>query len=491
MTVRSEDFAIASSRAIEPYFYRAPHPDNVRPKEYQHAGVEYHLARDHALYGDAPGLGKSAECVLLGNAIEAESTLVICPASLRLNWEREVWMWSTIPNVTTYPILKARDGVSLVHNYVITSYDMLRSDGIFDAIMERRWDHLVMDEAHYLKEPKGNARTHRICAPDGLMSVAGRITLASGTILPNQPIECYNIFRLLDWDAIGRASLESFREYYYGLGEGFVRKRVLDPETQVWQSKLVWSDEVRNQPRNLDDLQRRLRRSIMVRRLKEQVMHELPRKQWHPFPIVATASMRAALRHPGWEAAERLYEMDPGAFDNDIPVGGGISTARLLLGEAKAPAVADFVEDLLDSGVEKVVVGAWHLSVLAYLRKRLEKYSLVYMDGSTSPARKQQAVDQFQTQDEVRIMLGQMLPLGEGWTLTRAQDVVLAEPFWVPGKNDQLLERIHRLGQQGDYVLGHIPVVPGSLDERIMSRAIEKDQHIHAALDKRWDDPLK
>ena len=72
------------SRAVAPAFYRAPHPDGVTPYEYQLAGVEYHLVRDHALFGDAPGLGKSAECILLGNAIEAEHTLVICPASLRL-----------------------------------------------------------------------------------------------------------------------------------------------------------------------------------------------------------------------------------------------------------------------------------------------------------------------------------------------------------------------------------------------------------------------
>jgi len=78
-----------------------------------------------------------------------------------------------------------------------------------------------------------------------------------------------------------------------------------------------------------------------------------------------------------------------------------------------------------------------------------------------------------------------MLPLGEGWTLTAAQDAVLAEFDWVPGKNDQLLDRIHRMGQKGNYLIGHIPVVPGTLDERMLSTAIDKDIHIHKALDKR------
>ncbi len=139
-------------------FYRAPHPEGVTPYEFQHAGVEYHLSRNHALFGDAPGLGKTAECVLLGNAIQARRTLVICPASLRLNWEREVRAWSTIEGLNTYPILSGRDGVSHRAHYVITSYSMLLNQGIYDAIMDLRWDHLILDEAHALKDPKGNKR---------------------------------------------------------------------------------------------------------------------------------------------------------------------------------------------------------------------------------------------------------------------------------------------------------------------------------------------
>ena len=80
-------------------------------------------------------------------------------------------------------------------------------------------------------------------------------------------------------------------------------------------------------------------------------------------------------------------------------------------------------------------------------------------------------------------MLGQMQPLGEGWTLTAAQDVVLAEPYWVPGRNDQLLDRVHRFGQKGDMVIGHVPVVPDSLDERIMATVVSKDASIYKALD--------
>ena len=468
------DFDIQRSRATEPLFYDAPRPSTVLPKQYQLAGVEYALARDNMLFGDAPGLGKTAECIMLGNAIEAKRTLVVCPASLRLNWEREIWAWSTIPDVTTYPVLKSKDGVSPDHNYVIISYALLTNPSVLNAIMDLRWDHLILDEAHALKDPKGNKRTRVLCAPDLIPSVVGRITMASGTILPNQPIECYNALRLLNWDAIDRMSLRAFRNYFYELGSGFVTIR----------GRVQWSNRVRNVPCNLDELQFRLRKNIMIRRVKEQVLHELPAKQWHLFPLELTAGIRKALKHPGWAEAEKLYEMDADSFISGVPVDGAVATARRELGEAKAPSIADYVEQMLLEGVYKIVVAAWHHSVLDLLKERLSKHGLVYMDGSTSAARKQEVVDQFQTDEDIHIILGQMLPLGEGWTLAKAQDVVLSEPDWVPGKNDQMLDRIHRIGQEGDYILGHVPVVPDTLDERILSTAIAKDQNIYRALDE-------
>ncbi len=478
------DFDIEASRAVKPSFYIAPTPEGMKPKQYQLAGVEYVLARDHALIGDSPGLGKSAEAIMISNAIQANRTLVVCPASLRLNWEREIWMWSTIPNVSTYPVLKSKDGISPTADYVIISYDLLRNKSIFNAILDLRWDHLILDEAHYLKDPHGNQRTRVICAPDCLPSVTGRITMLTGTILPNQPIECYNAIRLLNWEAINCQSLQSFREYYYGIGSGMIRGLAYDATTQTSSFKLHWSDNVRNVPRNLAELQDRLRKNIMVRRLKEQVLHELPKKQWHPFPLEITSQIKQALDHPGWKKVEKLYELNDHTFDIGIPIDGAISTARRLLGEAKVSSVLAYIKQLISEGVNKLVVAAWHHSVLDYLYENLTSYNLVYMDGSTSPANKQKAVDKFQNDDRVKIILGQMLPLGEGWTLSIAQDVVLVEPDWVPGKNDQLLDRIHRIGQKGNHVIGHIPIVPGTLDERILGTAIKKDQNIYKALDK-------
>lgn len=482
------EFAIERSWATAPLFYRAPFPPGgFVPREYQHAGVEYALARDNVLIGDAPGVGKTCEAILISNAIEAKHTLVVCPASLRLNWEREIWRWSTIPNVRTYPTLLARDGVSPEAHYEIISYDLLRNQGILDALLALRWDHMILDEAHYLKNPEGNSRTRPICAEDALPSVVGRTTMLSGTILPNQPVECYNAVRLLDWGALDYMALDDFKDYYYGRGEGWItgRYQKRDPKTgeEYWTYGRHYSKRALKAPRNLDDLRERLRSRVMVRRTKKLVLPELPPKQWHVFPLESNARIKEALAHPGWVRVEQLYDMDPNAFDTSVPIDGEISTARRLLGEAKAPLVADYLHELRREGIEKVVIGAWHHSVLDYLREELEQYGLVYMDGSTSTARKQGAVDEFQEDPSIWGILGQMQPLAQGWNLSAAQDVVLAEFDWVPGNNDQLLDRPHRPGQEGSYVLGHVPIIPDTMDERLLGRAIEKAGDINIALD--------
>lgn len=483
-----DPFRIERSRALHPLFFRAPCPEGNDGRvlaDFQHAGAEYILARSHGLIGDEPGVGKTAQAIVISNALRAKRNLVICPASLRLNWEKEVWLWSTIENVRTYPILKAKDGVDLRANWVIISYDLLRRKEIVEAILSTTWDHVILDEAHAIKDPKGNKRTAAILPPDMIPSVAGRMTLLSGTIMPNQPIECYNAIRLLDWDAIDRMSLEDFREYYYDKGEGMVRRQVYDPKKLSMVSKVEFSTEVRNQPRNLAELQERLRGNIMVRRQKGDVMPQLPAKRYDMVPLSLTAEIRTALRHVGWSQASKLYELEGENFDGNVPIDGEISTARRMLGEAKAGPVCDYIEDLLAGGVEKLVVTAHHTSVLAIARGRLAKFGLAYMDGGVGQKKRQEAVDRFMKDPKCRIILGQTRVIGEGWTLTVAQDCLLMEPDWVPGVIEQSGDRIHRQGQKGDYVLIHVPVVPGSLDERIINMAVKKDASIHRALDKK------
>ena len=483
------DFWIARSRALAPLFARAPHPPQMEARDYQHAGVEFALARDHCLIGDEPGVGKTPQAIMISNALGTRKTLVICPASLRDNWAEEIWKWSTIPNVTTF--VGRKPGINSLRDFNILSYDALRNPGVLAGVMRERWDHVILDEAHAIKDPAGNTRSRPICAPDLLPSVTGRFTLLSGTILPNTPRECYNAARLLDWNCIEHMSLEEFNLHYYGEGGGMIRGPVWDEEKQAKISKVHWSQHVRNVPRHLEELQARLRGSVMVRRSKADVLPQLPPKQFHLVPLALTAELRTALAHPGWKEVGHLMELDPAGFAAHVGVDGAITTARRLLGEAKAKPACDYIEELLREGVAKLVVSAHHTSVLKIALERLQKHGLVFMDGHTPMRHRQQIVTQFQVDPDIRIILGQTQVLGEGHTLVAAQDIVLIEGDWVPGKLEQMVDRIHRIGQAGSYVQAHIPVVPGSLDEHILSTVIEKAKNIHLALDFRSKCELK
>jgi SNF2 family DNA or RNA helicase len=221
----------------------------------------------------------------------------------------------------------------------------------------------------------------------------------------------------------------------------------------------------------------------MVRRLKAQVLPQLPQKQFHLVPLAITTDMRAALRHPGWARVSQLIEMEAEDFASGIGVDGAVSTVMRLLGEAKVGPACDYIEELLAEGIEKLVIAAHHTSVLKVARERLAKYGLEYMDGGTPLRHRQAGVLEFQTNPKVRIILGQTQVIGEGFTLTAAQDIVLLEPEWVPGRIEQVVDRIHRIGQTGAYVQAHLPVVPGSLDETMVATAVAKSKDIHSALD--------
>ena len=186
--------------------------------------------------------------------------------------------------------------------------------------------------------------------------------------MPNQPKEIYNAVRLTNWEAINCASLEGFEEFYYDEGEGFItgfynewakghdpnRKIACLEETcghdVVRKYGSHWSRNVRNLPINLDDLRWRLRKHTMIRRLKEHVLTELPPKQWHLFPLENNAKVKKVLKSKAWAEVSKLYEIDGGVFDEGMPIDGSVSTAYRELGEATAPMVADYIEEMMQEG---------------------------------------------------------------------------------------------------------------------------------------------
>jgi hypothetical protein len=165
-------------------------PDGLDLYPYQKTGVDYCLRRNNALIGDEPGLGKTPQAIVIANEMKAKSILVVTPANIRLQWQERIHQWCTMKHrFLTYPILKSSDGVHPTAEWVIISYDLMRSPEIQAAIAQRTWDLIILDEAHKLKNPE-TKQTQALFGDDAVCQNAGYVLALTGTPLPNRPSEC-------------------------------------------------------------------------------------------------------------------------------------------------------------------------------------------------------------------------------------------------------------------------------------------------------------
>lgn len=446
---------------------------------FQKAGVEYALRRQNTLFGDVPGLGKTAQAICYANEIEAKRVLVICPANIRLQWVKMIRRWTTMQwPYTVYPILHGRHGVHPTANWTVVSYDLARTAAIGKALAKGSYDLLVLDEAHYLKTID-SLRTRAIFGGgeerhfDALAGRAGSIVGLTGTPLPNRPREAYTLARGICFDAIDWASEETFTKR-------FNPSKVVTGERGDG-SPYTYVDE---RSGRFGELQARLRANFMVRREKHGpngVMGQLQLPIYDIVHVEETGAIKAALK------AESMLDIDPENLEGaDIATLGSIATVRRMMGIAIAPLAADYIEMCLDGGEEKIVLFGHHHEVLDILEARLRKYGLVRIDGSVSQVQRQKRVDEFRTNPRVQICLGNLISMGIG--TDGLQDVcrhaVIAEADWTPGNNQQGVDRLDRGGQTGQ-VQADFLVARNSFSERILAGALRKNKTTHAALDRR------
>jgi SWI/SNF-related matrix-associated actin-dependent regulator 1 of chromatin subfamily A len=448
---------------------RAPSGKSYLP--YQRAGIEYGVEKRDILIGDEPGLGKTIQALGICNELEHESVLVVCPASIRLNWLREIknWYMNDTKSIKVYQ--NSKEGMASYNNIAIVSYELAKNEGVFNGLMERKWDTLIIDEAHYLKTMDA-ARTRAIFGGGrGLFKDrfiaqnVDSIIALTGTPLPNRPRECYTLARALCPEAIDWMSYEQFCYRF-------------NPSAQIFVDDKLITKEERGR---LPELQARLRSNFMIRRLKADVLKDLPDKRYELAYVEPDGVIRDIIRRERMLNFKISDLMDPRS-----EIMGMLSTLRREMGEAKVPRVVEHIKYLFDTvEVPKIVLFAHHRSVMDALAAQLHKYGVVQVRGGMSSVAKDKSVQSFQTDPNLRLFMGQMDSAGFGIDgLQNVCDhVVFAEPAWVPGTNEQAVDRCHRIGQHNN-VLAQFLVVEGSLDERILATVLRKNETIYDSLDR-------
>jgi SWI/SNF-related matrix-associated actin-dependent regulator 1 of chromatin subfamily A len=453
--------AIAASRATDaPAGFMAPSPQGLIYRPFQLAGIAFALSRANCLIGDEMGLGKTLQAIgVINSDTSIRRVLCIVKASIKINWQRELTKWLT----RDLSVGIANGGSLPTTDVVVINYDILKKH--IDSIRAVQWDLLVVDECHLVKNPKAQrtvlvlGRWDRDPAKVVPAIPAKRRIFMTGTPIVNKPIELFPLLKALDPFGLGKSRMEYAKRYC----------------NAHINSYGYWDYDGAS---NLDELQRRLRSSIMIRRLKADVLKELPPKQHQVIVMPTTDPALLALLRDELRTYDDTQDANlktrSTAFER-------IAKLRHDVAVAKIPMCIEFVRDALDES-DKIVVFAHHHDVVDALMDAFADIDAVKLTGETPMVARQEAIDRFQNDPACRLFVGNIQAAGAGITLTAAQHCIFVESDWAPGNMDQASDRLHRITQEGSVLVQYL-ILDDSLDAKMAVTISDKANTIRQALD--------
>ena len=433
---------------------------NPRAYPYQRIGAEWMARQEAGINADDMGVGKSLQAIGAADLAGAQRVLVIVPGIARKTWEDEWAEWQTrrrdVGSVWTSKLIPDTD-------VLMVSYGMLSEIKVMKYLLSRRWDALVVDEAHLAKNP-ASWRTRAIYgnACDGqfgLVSVSRQRWPMSGTLMPNNASELYSHSRALFPDVHRGRSFTRWVDDYCVKRKG---------------SESI----IRNSPRAAELAQ--LLRPHVLRRLSRDVLPDLPplrigRVVLQPDRLPPRSSeideTEAAVRAAFYKASNGqgpAAEAAMAAIDE-------IHLASLLkwTGIAKAHAIGEYLAHELNSGLDRIVVFARHREVIDILQKALPDSAAIH--GGVGQTARDRIIAGFQGRVPgyvPRSLICNLEIANAALTLTASANVAFAEWSFVPKDILQAIKRCHRNGQMRR-VLARLFSLAGSSDE-MMSRVIER-----------------
>jgi SWI/SNF-related matrix-associated actin-dependent regulator 1 of chromatin subfamily A len=412
---------------------------------FQWAAVDYVLQARRAFLADEQGLGKTVEALAALEADGAFPAIVICPASMKLNWEREARRWLPHRSVA---VIHGRCAVPPRGDITVLNYEIVAAHR--QALARPRPRAIVVDESHYCKNPSAK-RTQAVRAlaasvvPDGL-----RLAL-TGTPVLNHADELIAQLRVID------------RLGDFGSGARFSAQF----RGRLSEERLHWH----------------LRRHCFVRRLKAEVLPQLPAKRQVVVPMALTNDDEYRLAERDVIAWLRTQPLDLSTLNAKIAATlraqrlAQLGTLQRLAARGKLAAALAWIDDFLASG-EALVVFARHIEVQHALLERFP--DALHLLGEDSLAAREEAIAAFQQPTGPPLIVGATRVAAQGITLTRASNVAFLELEWTPAMHDQAEDRCHRIGQH-DAVTAWYLLAASTIDET-MARLIQSKRATVAAV---------
>jgi len=403
---------------------------------FQRDGVQMALARNgRVILADDMGLGKSIQSLAIASYYRKEwPLLIISPASMVSSWHEQVRRW--FPPILPDQISVLYDGKGQLNGIVnIGSFDLLAKLG--DMVKSKQYKVVIVDESHALRNP--DSKRSKALLP--IIAKANRAILLSGTPALSRPIELFSQIKAVN---------PKLFPNYFEFGKRYCNGH---------QTPFGWDMKGAS---NLNELQVILESTIMIRRVKADVLTQLPPKiRQQVFLKINPKDLKyfASLNDKG-----SMMKI------NDLSVMEG---RRELIdlwrktGEAKLSAMQEYISDILEAG-HKILVFAHHKNVMdafedAFMK---EKRKYIRIDGATTTSLRQDICNKFQNDPTVRVALLSITAANTGLTLTAATTVVFAELYWNPGQMVQAEDRAHRIGQC-DSVNVHYLLAKGTTDDSL------------------------
>jgi SWI/SNF-related matrix-associated actin-dependent regulator 1 of chromatin subfamily A len=407
------------------------------PMEHQKEAIEKLVKNKKFILADDMGLGKTTSTIIAALETGAKKVLIVCPASLKINWQREIANYS---DRTVY--IAEGKKFSDEHDFVIVNYDILKNfhdtkEKDKSEIMKINFDLVIMDEAHMISNPQAQ----RTKIANDIASKSNRVWLLSGTPMTSRPMNYYNLLNLVDspvamnWMAYAKRYCNGFQ---FSVGK-----------------RKVWNVTGAS---NLDELRERTSTHIL-RRLKEDVL-DLPEK------IITPVYLR--LKSKDYEELMgeyfNWYDQNPEESSSLTIQFSKLMKVRKVIAQEKINNTIELAENIIEQG-KKIIIFTNFTDTLNQIYNHFGK-SAVYLDGSCSKFHRQNAVDEFQTNDKIKVFVGNLKAAGVGITLTSAEAVIMNDLSFVPAEHSQAEDRSHRIGQKNSTSV-YYPLFENSIEGAI------------------------
>lgn len=498
---------ILASRALAPTVgFQVPAPAGLQYMTFQLAGIEYLVQRPKALCADDVGLGKTMQGIgrinylNLVEGIADPNVLIICPAKIMYQWQQQLQKWLVNPLSVA---------VSRQRIWPDTQIKIMNFESLWwfePEIRAINWDLMIVDEAHFLMNPKAE-RTRFVFGwkdPDGVEPdidpiPCQRAVFLTATPIRNRPMEAFPLLHYLD--PVAWPSATQFAKEFCQGGMVLIKKGKHAGTMRLKAGGAA----------NLYELQARMRETVMIRRLTKDANHELytkcPKRRRVVTLPCAEAGVLSALQEEldAWKDHEAQLKKLRLAVDaaksagNDAELRQALSAMRKQVSISfnqmsafrkktaliKVPFVIEHIQGILDKDpANKVFVGAHHKEVMDKIQEHFQKQGIqvARVDGGTNPKRVMAEANAFNQDANCRVFLNSIL-CATGLNLQeKCHHAVLAELDWVPGNLTQWEGRIWRIGQyfpcEYDYL-----VIDKSLDSYLCPKLVKKLETLEKALD--------